>query len=285
MTDTHRAIDPSLNPKSTAMSKNTSHDAPATDAAFELEPEIVDQLTTRRKALTRAGLWGVGAAIASLPLGLGVLAKSAYARQGLPQQVQDILNFALTLEYLEAEYYTLGVQASGLIPSAHVPIFDLLRIHEVQHVELLQSVLGDAAVAKPTFDFTAGGAFDPFNDYAQFQILAQAFEDTGVRAYKGGAAGLNVAPDLLDAALQIHSVEARHASEVRALRGQSRWIQFDDTDVAAIAAVYAGEENTTHAGVDVTGVTGVSDRGVTEAWDEPLSVAAVLEIAGLFIVD
>ncbi|TVP58960.1 MAG: ferritin-like domain-containing protein [Gemmatimonadales bacterium] len=267
------------------MSKIESHDAPATDGAFELDPEIADHLTTRRQALSRAGLWGIGAAMASLPLGLGVLAKSAYARQGIPQQVEDILNFALTLEYLEAEYYTLGVQASGLIPSAHVPIFDLLRIHEVQHVELLQSVLGDAAVAKPTFDFTAGGAFDPFNDYAQFQILAQAFEDTGVRAYKGGAAGLNSAPDLLDAALQVHSVEARHASEVRALRGQSRWIQFDETDVAAIAAVYAGEANTTHAGVEVTGVTGVSERGVTEAWDEPLSVAAVLEIAGLFIVD
>lgn len=258
---------------------------PTFELAFPIDPEITDRLTSRRQALSRAGLWGVGAVLASLPLGLGVLAKSAYARQGIPQQVQDILNFALTLEYLEAEYYTLGVQASGLIPAAQLPVFDLIRVHEVQHVELLQSVLGDGAVDEPTFDFTAGGAFDPFNDYAQFLILAQAFEDTGVRAYKGGAAGLNSAPDLLDAALQIHSVEARHASEVRALRGQSRWIQFDNTDVEAIAAVYAGEDNTTHAGADVTGITGVSDRAVTEAWDEPLSVPDVLEIAGLFIAD
>jgi rubrerythrin len=50
--------------------------------------------------------------------------------------------------------------------------------------------------------------------------LAQAFEDTGVRAYKGQAANLMSKPDLLTAALQIHSVEARHASEVRRLRGQ-----------------------------------------------------------------
>lgn len=258
---------------------------PINESLFELDPEIMDRLTTRRDALSRAGMWGFGAAMASLPLALGALAKSAFAQDGTPQQVNDVLNFALTLEYLEAEYYTLGIQSSGLIPSQDVPMFDLFRIHEVQHVELLQSVLGDDAVEKPTFDFTAGGTFDPFNDYAQFQVLAQAFEDIGVRAYKGGAAGLNSAPDLLDAALQIHSVEARHASEVRALRGQSRWIQLDETDVPAIAAVYAGEENLTHAGIDVTGVTDVSARGISEAWDEPLGVAEVLEIAGLFIVE
>lgn len=266
------------------MSNSRSSDTPMSLPSFHLDPEITEQLTSRRDALRNAGVWGMGAALASIPLGLGVLAKSAFAQEGLPQQVQDILNFALTLEYLEAEYYTMGVQAAGLIPAAHVPIFDLIRMHEVSHVALLQSVLGGAATAKPEFDFTAGGTFAPFTDYAQFQILAQAFEDTGVRAYKGGAAGLAAAPDLLDAALQIHSVEARHASEVRALRGQSRWIQYDETDVAAIAAVYAGEDNTTHAGVDVTGITNVSTLSVTEAWDEPLGVPEVLDIAGLFIM-
>jgi hypothetical protein len=73
--------------------------------------------------------------------------------------------------------------------------------------------------SKPTFDFTVGGAFDPFNNYTQFLALSQAFEDTGVRAYKGQATNLISTPDLLTAALQIHSVEARHASEVRRLRG------------------------------------------------------------------
>jgi rubrerythrin len=62
--------------------------------------------------------------------------------------------------------------------------------------------------------------FFSFTDYQQFLALAQAFEDTGVRAYKGQAANLMSKPDLLTAALQIHSVEARHASEVRRLRGQ-----------------------------------------------------------------
>jgi hypothetical protein len=58
--------------------------------------------------------------------------------------------------------------------------------------------------------------FFSFTDYQQF---LHRFEDTGVRAYKGQAANLMSKPDLLTA-LQIHSVEARHASEVRRLRGQ-----------------------------------------------------------------
>ncbi|MEX2526662.1 MAG: ferritin-like domain-containing protein [Gemmatimonadota bacterium] len=130
-----------------------------------LQPEVVDRLQSRREALSRAGVWSAGMALASIPLGLGVLAKSAFAQDGLPQQVRDILNFALTLEYLEAEFYTLGLGANGLIPAEHVPIFDQIRIHEDAHVALLLSVLGSAAVEKPTFDFTAGGQFAPFQEF------------------------------------------------------------------------------------------------------------------------
>ena len=81
--------------------------------------------------------------------------------------------------------------------------------------------------------------------------MAQAFEDTGVRAYKGQAANLITTPDLLTAALQIHSVEARHASEVRRLRGLKGWISNDERGAgmpAATQAVYAGEGVTMQAG-------------------------------------
>jgi len=255
------------------------------EPTMTLDPEIEETLSTRRDALVKSGRWTLGLAAASVPLGLGLLAKEAYAAQGIPQQVIDILNFALTLEYLEAEFYQTGVVGSpGLIPAQDLPIFDQIRIHENAHVALLEGALGSQAIEKPTFDFTAGGSFDPFNDYATFQILAQGFEDTGVRAYKGGAAGLLQAPDILDTALQIHSVEARHASEVRALRARSRWIEFDQTDASPIAAVYAGEGNTVHAGADVTGVSGIGEEQLTEAWDEPLGVAEVNAIAGMFIV-
>ncbi len=70
-----------------------------------------------------------------------------------------------------------------------------------------------------------------------------------------------------------------HASEVRALRGQSCWIQFDETDVPAISPLYAGEGNTTHAGIDVTVVTSVGPLGVTKAWDEPLDAPGFLKSA------
>lgn len=263
----------------------TTRSTPAHDPTDTLDPEVRDTLTTRRDALVKSGRWGLSMALASVPVGLGVLAKSAYAAQGIPQQVVDILNFALTLEYLEAEFYQTGVVDNpGLIPADDLPIFDQIRLHENAHVALLASALGTAAVAKPTFDFTAGGSFDPFNDYPTFLILAQGFEDTGVRAYKGGAAGLLQSPDFLDTALRIHSVEARHASEVRAVRARSRWIESDDTNAPPIAAVYAGEDNTTHGGVDVTTVSNIGEVQITEAWDEPMGMDDVNAIAGMFIV-
>lgn len=110
-------------------------------------------------------------------------------------------------------------------------------------------LLGASAVAKPTFDVTAGGTLDPFNDYPTFLVLSQGVEDTGVRAYKGQAAALMSDNALLTTALRTHSVEALHVSEVRRLRGQKGWITGNttDPDAAAIAAVYAGGEATNGA--------------------------------------
>ncbi len=126
--------------------------------------------------------------------------------------------------------------------------------------------------------------FTPFTDYQQFLVLSQGFEDTGVRAYKGQAPALIGNPDVLRTALQIHSLEARHASIFRRLRGLDGWISFDDTDVPALQAVYAGEQNTTHLGFDVTTLTVKSVEAVTEAYDEPLTMEEVLAIASPFIV-
>lgn len=206
-------------------------------------------------------------------------------------RAHDVLNFALTLEYLEAEFYTIGVATNGLIPAADRTIFTTIRDHENAHVEFLRNFItsaGETPVAKPTFDFTAGGMFDTFSNYETFKLLAQAFEDTGVRAYKGQAGNLIDDKDVLEAALTIHSVEARHASEVRRLRGLQGWIPFDQPGAPApVAPVYAGMSVTTKAGVNVTSVSapfGVSQEDVTEAFDEPLDMEAVLEIAAPFIV-
>ena len=153
-------------------------------------------------------------------------------------------------------------------------------------------------MAKPNFDFTAKGTFpDPFNaaNYSVFLALAQAFEDTGVRAYKGQAPYLMSNKTVLEAALNIHSVEARHASHIRQMRkagGDTTlkpWITGSSrgTIPAAAQAVYNGEELETQGGVKISGISvdgvTISASAASEAFDEPLSYTDALTIAKLFL--
>ena len=175
-----------------------------------VDPEILERVRlSRREALSKAARAGLGAAVVtSLPVAFGLSAQQAFG-QTVPTAVAAVLNYALTLEYLEDEFYRLGLQSS-VIPAAARPVFSIISTHESQHVALLKSVLGSQAVAKPTFDFTGGngannGPFNPFNDYQIFLALSQGFEDTGVRAYKGRAPELK-GTDTLTVALQILSL-------------------------------------------------------------------------------
>lgn len=247
-----------------------------------LDPDLMQRVTSRREALCGVGSRAALLAAASVPLGLGVMAKRAFAQGGLPQSIIDVLNFALTLEYLESEFYVNGLLAANLIPSTYRTSFGQISKHETAHVQLLLSVLGASAVAKPTFDYTAGGAFPTvFSDFNTFLALSQGFEDTGVRAYKGQAGNLISNDAILTTALRIHSVEGRHAAYVRRVRGQKGWITFNQTDVPALAAVYAGEENTVQGGVQTAAF--VSAAVASEAFDEPLTKAQVLAIVAPFI--
>ncbi|HZF66003.1 MAG TPA: ferritin-like domain-containing protein [Chitinophagaceae bacterium] len=184
----------------------------------KVDPEFNERISPRRAAIKNLTGLGSKIALTAMPLALGSLLQKAYG-QTQPTDVKGILNFALTLEYLEAEFYTRGVAASGLIPAGTaVAGLTQIRDDENKHVAFLKSVLGNDAVPKPNFDFTAGGAFpNPFaaGNYDVFLALAQAFEDTGVRAYKGQAPNLLGNKTVLQAALNIHSVEARHAAHVR----------------------------------------------------------------------
>jgi len=244
-------------------------------------PEVLEQTVSRRDAVRGGGMLGAGIALATMPVLLAGLTRKAFAQGPLPDSIVNPLNFALVLEYLESDFYEMGLDAGGLIPSEDRPIFAQISKHETAHVAFLSSVLGAKAAIRPEWDFTSGGVFDPFNDYETFTLLAQGFEDTGVRAYKGQAGNVASNDDILTAALQIHSVEARHASEVRRLRGLKGWIPLNQTNApAAFAPVYAGEENTTHLGIDVSDFQG--REAATEAFDEPLGLRDVLAIAGLF---
>lgn len=267
------------------------------DSITQVDPEFNERVSPRREAIRNMMSFGKKVSLAAVPFVLSDLFKRAYGQT--PTDVNGVLNYALTLEYLEAEYYTLGAEASGLVPTGKpIGAITTIRDHEVAHVAFLKEVLGNNAVAKPEFDFTAGGAFaDVFRNYDTFLALAQAFEDTGVRAYKGQAGILKGNRVVLTAALQIHSVEARHASHIRQMRrarggaaaNQKPWITgANDSGIgAAVDPVYAGEDEKVQAGVDITGLNGVSGKlsaaAATQSFDEPLAATAVLDIASLFI--
>jgi len=157
-----------------------------------------------RKDFLVGALAGGGAALTAL-----VLAEPGRAAS---KTDVDILNYALTLEYLQAAFYTETERARAIgAELAGVP--RQLGSVERAHVAALKNVLGRAAVKRPSFDFKG-----TTEDQVQFLKTAVAFEDLGAAAYKGQATRVD-SPALLAAAISIHSVEARHAAWMRYLAG------------------------------------------------------------------
>jgi hypothetical protein len=226
--------------------------------------------------------------------------------QTTPAAVVDVLNFALSLEYLEFHYYNHALLAAPnlVFPNdASKTAITVIRDHEAAHVTLLKGALGASARTEITYamtDFTAGGLFPVYDSYPTFLAVAQGFEDTGVRAYKGQAGALLVSPGVLQTALQIHSVEARHASHIRQMRTTASggaavykpWVslgasgQANDSGVPQVDAVYAGEDLTIQAGANIVGIggnAGITKAAAVESFDEPLDKASVVAIANLFL--
>jgi len=125
-----------------------------------------------------------------------------------------ILNYALTLEYLEAEFYKQAVanQAYGTNPALKA-FAETVAKHEAKHVSFLKGALGPKAIKSPKFDFA-----DTVTDAAKFAATAQVLEDTGVSAYLGQVAHVFQA-GVLSAAGTIATVEARHAAWIRFING------------------------------------------------------------------
>ncbi|MGI8526483.1 MAG: ferritin-like domain-containing protein [Pseudolabrys sp.] len=189
-----------------------------------IDPDIAEHITSRRGLLTNTSV-ALGA-LATAPILLAATSKKAFALLEffLPQQIIDVLNFALTLEYLERDFYSIALNTPGLIPPEYQTVFQTIGTHEQEHVFALNVVLGFAAVRSPEFDFTGGGRYpDVFSNFGTFAKLSQTFEDLGVRAYKGQATNLMDSRLILTTALRIHSLEARHAAEVRRVRGVRPW--------------------------------------------------------------
>jgi Ferritin-like domain len=138
--------------------------------------------------------------------------RSAFAAAGTSDV--DILNFALTLEYLESTFYKEAmkkVKASGELKK----LISLLASDEEQHVEALKGTiekLGGKPVAEPTFNLEYSGK-------SGFLKLAETLENTGVGAYNGAAPSIK-SKEVLGAAGSIVQVEARHAAAIALQNGQ-----------------------------------------------------------------
>ena len=143
----------------------------------------------------------------------GTVMVGPFLRQALAQSGGgdvEILNFALTLEYLESAFYKEAVAGKAKAKGDLMTLINLISDDEAQHVEALTATikkLGGTPVAEPKFNF-------PYTDTAGFLKLSQTFEDTGVSAYNGAAPSIK-SKDVLAAAGGIVQVEARHAAAIR----------------------------------------------------------------------
>lgn len=181
-----------------------------TDQIFDGMPVIsFDEERERRNFLRCAVVLGVGGTLVAGRFG------PSGASAGNAGDV-DILNYALTLEYLTEDFYARGLKSevlSGRDRSLVVPI----REHEASHVKAISSVvekLGAKPVDKPRFSYPKG----TFGSRDKFLSTALALEELGVTAYHGQVTRLSKG-ELLAAAASIAGIESRHAAVLASITG------------------------------------------------------------------
>jgi hypothetical protein len=261
------------------------------------DTERYDRCFTRRRVIKS---WLPKLGLAVLPLTVGGFLQKAHGKAS--DAVMESLRLALTMERLESSFYDLALRQAGFIPAGpQRQCLELIAANETAHVSfvelMIQSAGGSTDGLPHQFDYTGGkgsnaGPFvDVFDRYETFLAVAQLLQETAARAYNGAVPGLMGNQEILQGALQIHSVEARHAARLRQLRQENGfadirpWITQMQSGITQPAAfsVYAGEGNTLQAGIELAAQSGLSADAVTEAFDEPLGMEAVMAIVSNFI--
>lgn len=181
-------------------------------ASPELASIEVENLS--RSTFLMKGALAAGAAYGALAV--GPLVRSAFAQADNGDL--EILNFALTLEYLEAAFYAEGGKQVKGVPSDVAELVKTFGAEEQEHVDALTATikdLGGKPVKAPGVDFG-----DAFASADSFLATAIVFEDLGVSAYNGAAPAIK-SKDLLATAGGIVQIEARHAASIRYAAGES----------------------------------------------------------------
>ncbi len=166
--------------------------------------------STRRGFIAGAALVGVGATFVAFNR------RDPVAFADTADDI-DILNYALTLEYLEAEFYTQGIAGDVITEERELELLTPIRDHEQGHVDGISQLitdLGGTPVEKPSFMFPD----ETFTDRDAFLEAASMFEELGVQAYHGQVALISDA-EILGTAAAIAGVESRHAAVVADLMG------------------------------------------------------------------
>ncbi len=172
----------------------------------------------RSDFLRKGALAGGGLLVGSAMFGTFLASAEAAISTTKRSKANDvrILNYALTLEFLEAEFYRRAVANKAYGNSSDLERFArVVARHEAKHVSFLRQVLGSKAIKKPKFDFG-----NTVKDQKMFAATAQVLEDTGVSAYLGQVTNV-FQPVVLRAAGTIATVEARHAAWIRFINGET----------------------------------------------------------------
>ncbi len=267
---------------------------------------LLNRALSRRTFLAGAGTVAAGAVVA----GCGGNSSTITVTQPVTTYTDtDILNFALNLEYLEAEFYLRAATGSGLssadagssagtvtggtkvagLMTAQQNILNEIAYDEQEHVRFLRSALGSSAVSRPNLDLTAFNAlaiaaginttgFNPFTSgFDGFVVGAFVFEDVGVTAYNGAATLISTAgitAGYLAAAAGIMAVEAYHAAYVRTYLTAQAYLQ------GTTAYPYFGYANKVSAlrgllgGGNETALSGPSATATTVVGTAPSAIVA-----------